>query len=106
MSSSSLEQHFLIQIRADKLPMPEREYRFHERRQWRFDFAWPDHNPPVAVEIEGGIWTGGRHTRGLGFEADCEKYNQAAEMGWTVLRFTPRYIRSGEALEQVRRVLG
>lgn len=104
MSNSGAEQLFLIQVRADKLPLPETEYRFHGKRRWRFDFAWPEKR--LAVEIEGGIWTGGRHTRGAGFEADAEKYNTAAEMGWTVLRYTPRFVRSGEALEQVKRVLG
>lgn len=104
MSNSGAEQLFLIQIRADKLPTPETEYRFHGKRRWRFDFAWPEKR--LAVEIEGGIWTGGRHTRGAGFEADTEKYNTAAEMGWTVLRYTPRFVQSGEALEQVKRVLG
>lgn len=104
MSSSSLEALFLIHLKAEQLPAPEREYRFHGQRRWRFDFAWPDQM--LAVEIEGGIWTNGRHTRGSGYEADAEKYNAAAELGWTVLRFTPRFVRSGEALAQVKRVLG
>lgn len=60
------------------------EYRFHPERKWRFDFAWPLHK--VALEIEGGIWSGGRHTRGAGYAADCEKYNEAALAGWLVLR--------------------
>lgn len=106
MRASGAEQLFMLQIKAAGLPAPEVEYRFHESRRWRMDFAWPAHNPPIAVEIEGGVYTGGRHTRGSGFEADAEKYNKAAEMGWTVLRYTPRFIRSGAALEQLSRVLG
>lgn len=66
---------------------PESEYRFTEGRQWRLDYAWPDCR--VAVEIEGGAWTGGRHTRGAGFVEDCRKYNCAQCLGWTVLRYTP-----------------
>lgn len=103
MSASSLEALFLIQCRAHGIPAPETEHRFHERRRWRFDMAWPD--KMVAVEIEGGVWNGGRHTRGSGFEADAEKYNTASEMGWTVLRYTPKYLRDGSAVEQVKRVL-
>ena len=93
----------MLQLRADKLPEPVREHKFHERRKWRFDFCWPD--KMLAVEVEGGIWTGGRHTRGDGYEKDAEKYNAATEMGWRILRFTPKYLRSGEALEQVKRIL-
>jgi len=71
---------------ASDLPEPEREYRFHPTRRWRFDFAWPAEK--VAVEIEGGIWTRGRHVRGSGFEKDCEKYNMAVAEGWRVFRLT------------------
>jgi very-short-patch-repair endonuclease len=63
-----------------------REYLFARPRRWRFDFAHPC--TMVAIEIEGGTWVNGRHTRGSGFEADCEKYNAAAILGWRVLRFT------------------
>lgn len=63
-----------------------REYRFHPVRKWRFDFAFPDHM--IAVEIEGGTWVRGAHVRGKHYRSDCEKYNTAACMGWTVLRYT------------------
>ena len=60
-----------------------KEHRFHPTRKWRIDF-W--HNSGVAIEIEGGVWTGGRHTRGKGFIADMEKYNALAERGILVFR--------------------
>lgn len=63
------------------------EYRFHPARKWRFDFAIPDKK--IAIELEGGIWTQGKHTRPLGYTADCEKYNEATRLGWRVFRFTP-----------------
>lgn len=85
------------QIRLAGLPEPEPEVRFHPRRKWRFDWAWKDMH--IAAEQEGGIWTGGRHTRGRGYESDCQKYNAAALMGWIVFRFTPDMIASGEALQ-------
>ena len=68
------------------------EYRFHPTRQWRFDFAFIDKK--IAVEIEGGIWSGGGHTRGLHYSSDCEKYNQAQILGWVVLRYTDKNIYS------------
>lgn len=55
-------------------------------RDWRFDRA---HVPAmVAVELEGGVWSNGRHTRPAGFEGDCMKYNAAAAAGWLVFRLT------------------
>lgn len=91
-------------MRMAKMPVPEREYRFHPTRRWRFDFAWPDRR--VAVEVEGGVWVGGRHVQGTGFEKDCEKYSEAASLGWRVLRVTPRHIRQGRALEWIGKALG
>lgn len=79
----------------------EREFRFAPPRKWRFDFAWPKIR--LAVEVEGATWAQGRHTRGSGFESDLEKYNTAALMGWTVLRFTTKQAKSGEAADFVER---
>ena len=79
------------------------EYRFHYPRRWRFDFA--NSRIKVAIECEGGTWSGGRHTRGSGFEKDCHKYNQAAIDGWLVLRYTRNMIESGEAIKQIESVL-
>ena len=74
-------------LRSVGLPAPVREHRFHPVRRWRFDYAWIDHK--VALEVEGGVWTGGRHTRGAGFVADIEKYNAAVVAGWRVVRVVP-----------------
>lgn len=71
---------------------PEPGYRFHPERQWEFDFAWIDLK--VAVEIEGGTHAGGRHVRGAGYAKDCEKYNAAGLLGWTVLRYTSDMMRN------------
>ena len=49
-------------------PEPELEYRFHPFRKWRFDFAWPEQK--VAVEMEGGVFIGGAHTRGGHYQSD------------------------------------
>lgn len=100
---SQLEALLLTHIRAVKLAMPVPEYRFHKTRRWRFDFAYPDRQ--LAIEVEGGTWTNGRHTRAKGFEADCEKYNAAVLNGWSVLRFTGDMIRSGKAIETLERAL-
>tara|TARA_A100000172_G_scaffold80071_2_gene68622 strand:+ start:2222 stop:2539 length:318 start_codon:yes stop_codon:yes gene_type:complete len=47
----------------------------------------------IAVEVEGGIWTNGRHTRGgHWFAKDCEKYTEAAICCWSVLRYCSHHI--------------
>lgn len=64
------------------------EFRFHPSRRWRFDWCWP--TAKVAVEIEGR----GRHQTVIGYRRDCEKYNEAARLGWTVLRIPTTDLRS------------
>lgn len=86
-------------------PVPEPEYEFAKPlRKWRLDLAWP--TCLVALEIEGGIWTRGRHVRGAGFLKDMEKYNEAALRGWRLLRVTPGQISSGVALTLLDRLFG
>jgi len=86
--------------RAEGLPEPIPEYKFHAMRKWRADFAWPATNPRVIVEVDGGVWTQGRHTRGAGFIADMEKLNAAAMLGFIVLRYTPQTL--GNAVHDLR----
>lgn len=87
------------------LPMPETEHRFAAPdRQWRFDFAWADER--VALEVEGGVWTKGRHTRGSGFVADIEKYNAATLRGWRVFRCTPKQLLSDATIGLIAAALG
>ncbi len=83
------------------LPEPVPEFRFHATRKWRADYAWPLHR--VLVEIDGGAWTGGRHTRGAGFIADMEKLNAAALLGFHVLRYTPQQLK--QAITDLRIML-
>lgn len=81
----------------------EPEFRFHGTRRWRFDFALPTFK--VAIEVEGGVWTAGRHTRPRGFLGDIEKYNAAAALGWRVLRVTPGGLFAKEFLDTVRETM-
>jgi very-short-patch-repair endonuclease len=84
MSNAQIASQF---FKSMGLPAPVLEYKFHPTRKWRFDYAWPELR--IALEVEGGVWTGGRHTRGSGFLKDVKKYNAAAALGWRVLRCTP-----------------
>ena len=102
-AGSDLEETLLFQMRAVGLPMPEREYRFAPPRRWRFDFAWPERM--VACEVEGGTWARGRHVQAAGYEADCEKYNEAVLCGWQVIRFTGSMVDDGRAVGVLERAL-
>lgn len=87
---------FLGQVRDYGFPDPMPEYRFYKPRKFMFDFAWVEHK--LAVEIEGGVFSGGRHVRGIGYTKDCHKYNLAAIEGWTVLRFTSGMVQDNTAI--------
>jgi very-short-patch-repair endonuclease len=101
---SELEATLLLHIRAHGLPEPVRELCFHPPRKWRFDLAFPEHR--IAVEVDGGTFGYGRHVRPAGYEKDCEKLNQAALDGWTVLRFTRDMVLDGRARDVLIQALG
>jgi hypothetical protein len=90
-----------------EIPRPIFEHRFSEERDWRFDMAWPYHH--IALEVEGGHWSGGGHTRGKGYEKDIRKYNEAWWLGWSVVRLTTTQVRDVEyaisTLERIKECL-
>ncbi len=88
----TLHQRVLAQLVG--FPGPTTELMFHPKRKWRFDYAWPTRM--IALEVHGGIHSGGRHTRGRGFVEDRAKMNEATLLGWTVLEVTPEHIKSGQ----------
>ena len=92
---------FTVLCRSDLGVECVKEYRFHSTRKWRFDYAIPEHK--IAIEVEGGVWTGGRHTSPQGFLGDMEKYNTATVMGWRVLRTTPDKLLTNETLAMIRK---
>lgn len=94
---------FVALVRSEGLPRPLLEHRFHPVRKWRFDYAWPEQK--VALEVEGGVWTGGRHTRGAGFLKDMEKYNEASAMGWRIVRCQPSDLCKVATIDTIRRTL-
>lgn len=85
------------------LPRPEKEHQFHPVRKWRFDYCWVKEK--IALEVEGGAHTQGRHTRGKGFIADMEKYNTATVMGWRIIRVTPQDLLKFSTIEMIKQLL-
>lgn len=93
------------QCRLAGLPTPMAELAFasHLKRRWRVDWCFV--NEKIAVEVEGGIFVAGRHSRGAGMLKDMEKYNTLACLGYRLIRVTPKQIANGEALNWVDRII-
>jgi len=79
------------------------ENKFHPKRDWKSDLAIP--SIMIAIELEGGVWTRGRHTRGQGYIDDCTKYNACAVLGWTVLRYTHSGHGIGDILKDIQEII-
>ena len=101
------ERMLLAQIKAAQLPKPEQQYRFAGElgREWRADFAWPEHR--LLLEVNGGLWqrsqkpggyTGGGHSHPMHIARDWTKHNDASLLRWFVLQVTTDQVRSGAAL--------
>lgn len=96
------EAALVQQLKALKIGF-EQEYQFHPSRKWRADFYLT--GTRILIEVEGGIWSGGRHTRGKGYIGDMEKYNAATMMGYQVLRFSTEQVKSGLAVKQIEKLV-
>ena len=97
---SKAEELLAFQLKAVGIVF-EREVKFHPTRKWRADFVIGR----LMIEVEGAVWTNGRHTRPKGFIADLEKYNSATELGYQVYRFTTEDVKSGAALRRIEIIL-
>lgn len=95
---------------AHGLPLPEREFKFHQERGWKIDFSWQFYDATrgytrVALEVEGGAFKGHGHRSVGKFLRDVEKYNELALAGWTLLRCTTDDIKTGTVFALLKRVL-
>ena len=80
----------------------DKEYLFHPVRKWRFDYCIIDKK--IALEVEGGVFSNGRHTRGLGFKNDMEKYNNAVLLGWRLIRVTPDDLMKLSTIQMIQQL--
>ena len=83
-----LENRFLATWVSEfpELSPPQRQIHFHDKRRWRFDFAFVEDK--LAIEIQGGTWIKGGHNTGYGVTADYEKLRAAQRLGWRVLPYS------------------
>ena len=97
---AELKQQFARQLEAQwrllNGPPLEKEYRFCPGRDCRADYRigqW-------LIELEGGVYSGSRHTRAKGFIEDCFKYNMAAMLGYRIIRIATG-MATAHYLEQI-----
>lgn len=102
-NQSAAERELLLHIKGYGLPEPVAQFRFHPTRRWTVDIAFVEQK--VLVEIEGGAFMAGRHSRGAGFRQDCVKYAEALCLGYRILRVMPEHVKSGEAIQWLNKIL-
>ncbi len=98
------EETFAFQMKLRGLN-PVREYLFAPGRRYRADFAFLETSPKILIEVDGGAYSGGRHTRGSGFSEDCAKTNLAVLLGFVVLRYTTAMVKAGIADRDITQLL-
>lgn len=110
-------------FKSHGIPQPFVECVFHPTRKWRFDFAWNGctcsgvfhegpscgmgclNNSKVALEVQGGIFIQGRHSRGAAMLNEWEKLNAAAELGWRIIYCQPKDLTTKAMADTIRRCL-
>lgn len=102
---SNLEETLSLQLRADRLPAPVREFVAIPGRRFRFDFGWPDPPYKLLCEVQGGVFIKGAHSTGVGITRDAEKASLAAVHGYRLIVVTAQHIKSGQALKWIRDAL-
>jgi hypothetical protein len=95
----------------------EKEYKFDDKRKYRFDYAIIHKimyysgliNIKIAFEYEGGIYMNkSGHTNTKGYYSNCNKYNLAAYQNWKVYRFTAAHFNKSninETLDFIDKIL-
>lgn len=98
-----IHELFMTQCAERNLPVPEREARFHPIRKYRADFLFRQHN--LIVEIDGGVFNMGAHTRGAGYTRDRERDAEAMILGFKTLRVTPEMVYDQRAINYTTRLI-
>jgi len=79
------------------------EYKFHPKRKWRIDYYLPEFG--LAIEVEGGSFSQGRHVRGVGFRNDITKYNEITAAGLSLIRIIPQDLNKAATFDLIKRCI-
>jgi len=92
----------LLAIHLTELDIPfKREIKLVEGRRFRWDFVISD----LAIELQGGVWTAGKHTRGKGYQNDCIKMRLAIMAGYKPVHFVTGEVMDGTAIKWITEYL-
>jgi very-short-patch-repair endonuclease len=100
-AGSSLEDELARQLDLEGITY-ERQVKVIEGRKFAWDFLVAG---MILLEVDGGIYVQGRHTRGAGYTKDCEKTALAVIEGWRVMRVTSDQVESGEACQWIKKAI-
>ena len=81
----------------------ERKFQFKTTKHWRFDFHIVKKR--LLIEIAGGPWSGGRGGKLANKAWSMERYDDAEELGYRIMRFEPDQVESGYALQWIQEQL-
>jgi very-short-patch-repair endonuclease len=98
LTGSVAEQTLQVQLEQAGIPFV-REFVVAPPRKYRADFFI---GGDLLIEVEGGGYVNGRHSRGAGMENDCEKSALAAARGYRLIRVTPAQVDDERALNWIR----
>ena len=102
--SSHLEQVFFIlwKLSYPKLPL-QKEVALIPRRKFRFDFVHTASK--TCIEIQGGLYSRGRHTRGKQMEKEYLKWLLAQSLGYTIIPIGTEQVEDGKVLELIAKTI-
>jgi len=96
------ESQFCVNLQTQTGFEVIKEHRFHPKRLWRFDYAILELK--IALEVQGGLFTNGRHSRGTGYLNDIDKFNEAQLLGWRVYQCQPTELLT-KGLDVIKRAI-
>jgi hypothetical protein len=73
-------------------------------RRFRADFYCP--NLGIIIEIQGGTWQSGRHSRAKGYADDCFKSRLAQLNGIKWFAYTYEQLANGDLIEDLKILKG
>lgn len=94
-----------FQLKAAKISCTP-EYQWNPKTKQRADFlVFGRGFQSLLVEVDGGLYINGGHTRGAARERDYERDAEAMMLGFKVLRVSPRQVKQGKAIQWITSLL-